>query len=77
MTTYTELQRAATIRYQRFIDMIEQDVQRAAQQGKTVYVQTAPFELTRLFFVVLESRFRGCQVDGISRNEFYIRWDSN
>jgi hypothetical protein len=75
MTTSIELQRASVERYQQYIDAIERDVRRAAQEGKTLYMQTAPFEITRLFLDVLGSRFSGCEVDGTSRDDFYIRWD--
>ena len=75
MTCYIELQRAAVFRYENYIDTIEDEVRRAAEEGKTLYIQTAPFELTRLFVDVLGSRFPGCEVDGTSRTEFYIRWD--
>ena len=75
MTNYAELQRAAVIRYEQYIDTIEADVRRGAERGKTLYIEVAPFEITRLFLDVLASRFPGCEVDGVSRSGFYIRWD--
>ena len=75
MTSRQELVRASSSYYTEYLESIEEKVREWAEQGGTIYVQRTPFEITSLFLDVAKRYFTGCYIDGISRTEFYIRWD--